>query len=723
MKLAALLSSLGLCGLAFAVVPDAASFGPPGNPDDQIRAFWHPSVSFYTNLFDNGFNTLIVHHAGEYSPKKDCCPHANLPAERNRWLDICKERGIAFVEKLTLAEGFSRAGLFPLKTANGVVKRSVDPSNPAFRAACSSALAKILARYPDHPAVFGVQPSSEVRDHSVPADRPWFREAYRKASGQDVPPGAEKRNPPMYDQIPDFPVGRVVDADYPLWAFYRWWWKEGDGWNAYQTEMARQFAAHFSHPVASFYDPIVRTPPIWGSGGDVVFGNQWTYPYSQPYKLLYVVSEQQAMARGNPGQGVTTMLQGISYRSAIAPKEETPNVHPKWHDEFPNTCYPTTPAALMREGVWSALARRIDGIMFFAGAALFDLSSEAKDYDEYRKRSYYQCSDPETMPVVNEILASVAVPLGPLLRAVPERPMEVAVLESAPSVVFARTGTWGSGPDIAVAAAGVGLQPQTLYDEDVARDGMPASLRVLLMPKCTVMDATTVRAIRDWQVRSDGIVLADDDLVPAILPDGTLPEVVAETEGAACAAAFRTCGRKLLDQLAPRYRPYASATADIIPYVRTWKDGDYVFAINDRRGYGDYVGAWKKVLDRGLPNRGAVRVSREVGAVYDLVRHAKVEFSVADGQTVVPLDYATNDGRILLLTSRPLGALAVRTEGDALSVKSPDVDVLVPIEIVRKGKKPYYAVIRNGVFCRNLCGLDDLAVRNLATGETFAASR
>ena len=163
MKRMLLLISLGTCGLAFAVAPDAATFGPPGNPDDQIRAFWHPTVSFYTNLFENGFNALIVHHMGEYNVRQDCCPNANIPADRNRWLDICQERGIAFVEKLTLTEGFARAGTFPLKTAKGTEKGGhADATNPDFLVACSNALAKILAQYPDHPAVFGIQPSSEV---------------------------------------------------------------------------------------------------------------------------------------------------------------------------------------------------------------------------------------------------------------------------------------------------------------------------------------------------------------------------------------------------------------------------------------------------------------------------------------------------------------------------------------------------------------------------------
>ena len=176
---------------------------------------------------------------------------------------------------------------------------------------------------------------------------------------------------------------------------------------------------------------------------------------------------------------------------------------------------------------------------------------------------------------------------------------------------------------------------------------------------------------------------------------------------------------KLLEALAPGYRPYASATADIIPYVRTFRDADYVFAINDRRGYGDYVGAWKRVLDRGLPNKGAVRVNRAAGAVYDLVRHVAVPFTVKDGVTEIPVEYKTNDGRILLMTSRPLGALTVRVEDKIVTVTSPDRDVMIPIEISRADKRPYYAVIRDGVFSRKLGALKGFVVRNLATGEEF----
>ena len=79
------------------------------------------------------------------------------------------------------------------------------------------------------------------------------------------------------------------------------------------------------------------------------------------------------------------------------------------------------------------------------------------------------------------------------------------------------------------------------------------------------------------------------------------------------------------------------------------------------------------------------------------------------------------DGKIekIQQPEKDLILLTIRAEGDTLSVTSPDVDVLVPIEIVRKGKKPYYAVVRDGAFSRKLDGLDDFSVRDLATGDTY----
>jgi hypothetical protein len=162
---------------------------------------------------------------------------------------------------------------------------------------------------------------------------------------------------------------------------------------------------------------------------------------------------------------------------------------------------------------------------------------------------------------------------------------------------------------------------------------------------------------------------------------------------------------------------YAETDNDaILVSVRSSGSGDVVFAVNDKRGYGDYFGPWKTVLDKGLPNAGEVRLRRTAGAVYDLARHAPVPFSCTDGVTRIPVSYETCDGKALLVTARPLAPLAVSTDGKQLFVSSPDKDVMVPFGVLSaKGKLVVSGILREGAWERPLPP-EAFEVVNYATG-------
>ena len=59
----------------------------------------------------------------------------------------------------------------------------------------------------------------------------------------------------------------------------------------------------------TFFDPAVRVPSLWGSGGGVDVISQWTS--SQPIKIGQATDELFAMAAGRPGQRVMKMTQVI----------------------------------------------------------------------------------------------------------------------------------------------------------------------------------------------------------------------------------------------------------------------------------------------------------------------------------------------------------------------------------------------------------------------------
>ena len=155
--------------------------------------------------------------------------------------------------------------------------------------------------------------------------------------------------------------------------------------------------------------------------------------------------------------------------------------------------------------------------------------------------------------------------------------------------------------------------------------------------------------------------------------------------------------------------------------VRTYRNADYVFAVNDRREFGDYVGQWKRIEEKGLPNAGTVTVKRAAGAVYDLVEHKAVPFSNRKDGVEIPVSYTTTDGRILLAAPRPLGALSISVAADGeVVVASPDKDVMIPIEVVCDGEKPRYGVVEDGRWKRPYKTGVNLRVRNLADGRIVA---
>ena len=166
------------------------------------------------------------------------------------------------------------------------------------------------------------------------------------------------------------------------------------------------------------------------------------------------------------------------------------------------------------------------------------------------------------------------------------------------------------------------------------------------------------------------------------------------------------------------------------PYIHVHARGekayDLLFAVNDRRGPGPYVGVYERVLDNGLPTDGSISLVRDAKAVYDLVRHERVtNFTVANGRLTIPLHLDGSDGRVFLVADRPLAPLAAKithgADGVAVEVTSPDADVMIPIRVARVNAKPYYGVVKGGrwrhVFA---AGEEVAAVTNLADGQGIA---
>lgn len=737
----------------------AAKFGPLENAADQFRFIWGTGLGWnYTKevvpcfgeMCRIGLNTHINCHAPFFQDIEKDAPVADMEKRQASWktyLDACEKAGVGMIQQCPFAHDKWLGANYPRINRDGTKnKRNIDVSQPEALARSRRA-AETLGRSCAHPAVIGIQNASEIRDGCHPSFTPEMRAAYRAHSGHDIPAEVfatkdkSGRTPPHWTTLKDFPKDRVVDDDHPVLDFYVWSWKKGDGWCDWLTDVAQTAAKATGRNVFTMYDPSLRTPPLWGSGGDVTFLNHWTYVYPEPYNIGYNISEQHSRAK-KTGQGVLAMIQAISYRSQLAPIGEHPANEPHWTSVVPNATYPTTPPDMVREAMWTVFSRKVDGIGFHGWNALWDAYAEIKNDYFHPTNKGYRCANPLTREVIGEVFNTVGIPLGPLFRAIPERAPKVALVESYASMILGSRITWdcsGRYVDYGTVGIAANLMPATLTEDEIRDFGIPDSVEALMMVNCDVLTRKCYEKIAAFKARG-GRIVADATLCPALKADAPLPELCTafpptasdHDDGKASPAtgaekreqSVRAAAAALRVAVGPKAAPYAdSDKPDILVSARTYATSDYVFAINDRRAYGDYVGPWKRIKEKGLPNRGTVYVKRAAGAVYDLVRHCAVPFAVRDGRTFVEVSYETTDGRVFLMTEKPLERMDATKSGTKLTVVSPDDGVLIPVRIDRPGKKPFYGVVGGTLvhdFDEDLSSVA-VVVTNLANGQAVAA--
>ncbi|NLC58494.1 MAG: LamG domain-containing protein [Armatimonadetes bacterium] len=539
----------------------------------------------------------------------------------------------------------------------------------------------------DFPALAGSLIHSEVRDDTDLCFHPHDLEACRRATGAAVPPEVQGRYGVRFSVIPDFPPWQVVPDDHPLLRYYRWFWKEGDGWNPLHTRVHQGLKSTGRRDWWTFFDPAVRVPSLWGSGGGVDVISQWTYSYPDPIKIGQATDELFAMAAGRPGQRVMKMTQVIWYRSGTAPKlPEDEAKRASWERKIPDAQFITIAPDHLREAFWSKLSRPIQGIMYHGWESLTDTGRAVS----------YRYTHPQTQRVLAELVRTVVRPLGPTLLQVPDRPSDFGVLESFTSQIFAGRGThgWSQGweADLHLILQWAQIQPKVLYEETILRDGLEGC-RVLALPFCDVLPEGVARRIAAFQ-RAGGLLIADEYLTPALTPDIVVPSYQRTGKAREDKRVLQARAASLRRELDPFYTRYGeSANPDVVVRFRRYRHCDYLFAVNDRRTFGDYVGHHGLAMEKGLPTTAALTVRRPAGHVYDLVAHRPVPVRAAGGALRFTARFGPGDGRLFLIAPTPIRGVrvaaparasrggAVRVEVTVVDPRGAAVPAVVPVQV------------------------------------------
>lgn len=638
---------------------------------------------------------------------------------------IAPERVPGVYEQLdyALANGIGAvAGLSPGRWARGKEEfRRVGPDGshagredvcglfPEIQAFCYNVGASVARTFGPHPALQSALIHTEVRGESATCYHDHDREAFRNFAGFDIPEGIAGMRGTPYANIPDFPADRVIPDDHPMYVYYRWLWSRGDGWNALHTALHDGLKSTGRRDLWTFHDPAVRAASVYGSGGDVDVLGHWTYSYPDPIRIGLCTDDLLAMAAGaaRPDQQVMKMTQIIWYRSQTAPEpgEEARVQHadfidqdtrPRgtgavdaegryqaaWEREIPDARFITIAPMHLREAFWTKISRPITGIMYHGWQSLVDTTSH----------SSYRYTHPETRHELRRLVRTVVEPLGPTLAQVPDRPADVAFLHSFASQMFARKGTWGWNTgwigDAYLIMMYAHLQPEIIYDETIERRGLDG-YKVLVLVDCDVLTQTAVNRIKAFQ-NAGGIIIADEHLTPALQPDILLESHPRPKEADQARALLQQKAAALRAELDPHYTRHVQAsTPDIITRARTYGAADYVFAVNDLREFGDYVGHHGLVMENGLPTSATLNINRTGVVVYDLVSHREVRAHGGGNTVTVDLDFGPCEGRLLMVTSQIVDAVRI----EAPQAAAPGASITIRVTVVDTEGEPLYAIV------------------------------
>ena len=558
----------------------------------------------------------------------------------------------------------------------------IEVAHPKVLGNVRAASALAAGFFANHPSFQGILPYSEKREQSFPSFNTEHLR-YKAETGRDVPacvkgPWSAKYS--LSEAQKRFPDGVVPDDD-EIYLYYRWWHKGGDGWPVLHTVIADEFRKRIGRDdFLSFWDPAVRWAPAWGAGGSLDMLNQWCYAVPEPMNVAGPCEELLAMTDGRPGQKTSIMTQLICYRATLVPKDADIDNPPEWAAKFPDAGFPVVPPDVLQEATWSMIAKPVDAIMYHGWNTIFN----------NHNKTGYCYTNPESAKRLREVLCGVVAPLGPVLRRLKRDKPQVAVLESLATSVMGGPMTRGWKAPAITCAQRARLDPRVVYEETLERDGFDG-IKVLYAPQCQFLPASLVERIREFQ-KSGGILMADTQCVAVLKPDITLPlmsfdpppetdhtEDVEAREGEKSAASKThrgTVEAKRVQQEAAEamrralaghgYRPMSdSSSPEIVVFNRKWKSTPYLFAINDKRTFGDYVGPWGLVMEKGLPYEGWVSIDDPaggIGAVYELSRGEECVFTREGGRVKVPVKFETNDGRMFVFLERPIEAIDVQVE-------------------------------------------------------------
>lgn len=648
-------------------------------------------------------------------------------------LDLHLEHGLRCDDKTRINDRFVRDNKYILVDRNGkpYPRKSMDAAEPEVYNAALEAVQDAVNAFGNHPAWARIYTNNEMRDSAAVSFTNTTRKHLKEALDMDnIPPNVEGRLPIVFSSNPKMPWNNVVSTNDSEFRFWQWFWKEGDGWDRLNGDEGALAVRGNNRPdFYSDFGPATRALPYLGVAGDISLLSSWTYCDPDPVKLGVTIDELLTLSDGKKLVGMGN--QGIWYRNRTAPKEIKVDNPPEWLAKEPDAKYISPAPDLLLEGFWVGVMRKIE------------------QFDTHGQGSWlrpmdhaYRFTNPEIRKVYPTFMNSVGIPLGPALKHVDEVQPEVMILESFTNALYGGGHPWGWGngwiPDLHLALQWVNIQAGFCYEEHIMRGDLDdGKVKVLFLPSLQVLNDKLLEKLRALQ-KSGVILVADEKLNLELMPDIRFHSIIRDKlDAEGSKKRLQALGLQLRDALVPVLKPRMQASSqDLILRRRASGEAQYLFAANDRRIYGDYVGQWKRVMEKGLPLSASFTVDLPAGYAYDIVRHAPKPFARKGGRLEFGVELEPGSGSIIVLLPRQIAKVnvdipSVLKRGENFAVKASVADsdgrnfkAVLPLEITiasGNAKLPgtgFYATKADGSFA-----LNDTVALNMPKGKATLTVR
>ena len=618
-------------------------FLAPEKRNDTFRFHsWGGSsdVPFFKSLQEHGFNGLSI----AINPAEDF-------AMQKAYLARIMNQAVRYGQDITISYTCLWATLPGADTRvmrhDGSKGNAPDPWNPKQRDWALERMEKLAHLLKNYPSVNGFLLNSENENIAEPDYSPAGQNRAERELGFKMPLpenlGEDKDNTDgRLIRVPQ-EVKAQTPAVFPdnneWYCFFKWFWQRGYGDNILNEELKNIIKKHIPNAVVT-HDPFRDVPLFYRNKGLDQVGT-WFYAHPDASESLGMVETLVTAARDeSTSKGINIGASLWLYGEQICPAK----------DRYAGV----QPTDVITQSDWVTFSRIPAAIEHFSISHLMPSQKP-----EYKQDNTYE--------KLAQFSKEVLQPFWPFVSRLERAPRRCAMLISFSSQLFGNT-IWGgygytSGYGCYAALQMAHIPTDILFDENIQR-GELNKYDVLYLHQISHLPESIFTRIVEF-AKNGGTVVCGKPFAERI-PGAIAFEMdmsrrckaswynIRRGEGFTADIVYQDmlknadAIRKLLGNKVQRF--VDSDSPEVFLNVLEKNGARYIFVVNDKRTFGDYVGEkYRAIMEKGLPQTVMLALNTENQAVYDLMSQRKIDAVSKGPQQIVTVDLKPAWGTILAI--------------------------------------------------------------------------